>query len=247
MKITIHATKDSLGQAAAQHGVAAINAAISARGHANIIVATGASQFEMLSHLVQSDIDFSKVSAFHLDEYVGISVEHGASFRRYLRERFVEKAANLAEMVYIDADAEDLAAELSRVNQRIADVEIDVCFAGIGENGHLAFNDPPANFDTEVPYHVVQLDEACRRQQMGEGWFATLDDVPAQAVSMSVKQILKSKTIIISAPDARKAEAVRGSVEGEVSPLVPASILQTHSDVTLYLDEPSASLLTKSI
>lgn len=247
MKITTHSSKDMLGQAAAQQGVAAINAAISARGHANIIVATGASQFEMLSHLVQSDIDFSKVTAFHLDEYVGISVEHGASFRRYLRERFVEKAANLAEMVYIDADAADLDAELARVNERISSVDIDVCFAGIGENGHLAFNDPPANFSTEVPYHVVQLDEACRRQQMGEGWFATLDDVPEQAVSMSVKQILKSKTIIISAPDARKAEAVRGSVEGEVSPLVPASILQTHDDVTLYLDEPSASLLTKSV
>jgi glucosamine-6-phosphate deaminase len=247
MKITIHSSKDMLGQAAAQQGVAAINAAIYVRGHANIIVATGASQFEMLSHLVQSGIDFSKVTAFHLDEYVGISVEHGASFRRYLRERFVEKAANLAEMVYIDADAADLDAELARVNERIASVDIDVCFAGIGENGHLAFNDPPANFSTEVPYHVVQLDEACRRQQMGEGWFATLDDVPEQAVSMSVKQILKSKTIIISAPDARKAEAVRGSVEGEVSPLVPASILQTHDDVTLYLDEPSASLLTKSV
>ncbi len=243
MQIITHASKDALGQAAARQGAEAINAAISARGHANIIVATGASQFEMLEHLVRADVDFSKVTAFHLDEYVGVSREHPASFRRYLRERFAEKLPHLGEIIYIDGDAADLAGEVDRVSQRIAQVDIDVCFAGIGENGHLAFNDPPADFGTRAPYLVVELDEACRRQQMGEGWFATIDDVPLRAVSMSVQQILKSATIILSVPDARKAEAVRAACEGEVTPNVPASILQQHHDTTLHLDKASAALL----
>jgi glucosamine-6-phosphate deaminase len=243
VQIITHNSKDELGQAAARQGAEAIKAAISARGHANIIVATGASQFEMLEHLVKADVDFSQVTAFHLDEYVGISTDHPASFRRYLRERFAEKLPNLGEIIYVDGDAADLAAEIDRVSQRIAQVDIDVCFAGIGENGHLAFNDPPADFATSAPYLVVDLDEACRRQQMGEGWFATIDDVPLRAVSMSVQQILKSATIILSVPDARKAEAVRAACEGEITPHVPASILQQHHHTTLHLDKASAALL----
>ena len=243
MQIITHNSKDELGQAAARQGAEAIKAAISARGHANIIVATGASQFEMLEHLVKADVDFSQVTAFHLDEYVGISTDHPASFRRYLRERFAEKLPNLGEIIYVGGDAADLTAEIDRVSQRIAQVDIDVCFAGIGENGHLAFNDPPADFVTSAPYLVVDLDEACRRQQMGEGWFATIDDVPLRAVSMSVQQILKSATIILSVPDARKAEAVRAACEGEVTPNVPASILQQHHNTTLHLDKASAALL----
>jgi glucosamine-6-phosphate deaminase len=243
VQVSIHNTKDELGRAAAQQGAESIRAAIAEKGSANIIVATGASQFEMLDHLVKADVDFSKVTAFHLDEYVGISVSHPASFRRYLRERFVEQLPALRDIVYIDGDAADLDAEIARVNQRIAAVDIDVCFAGIGENGHLAFNDPPADFETEAPYHVVSLDEACRRQQMGEGWFATLEDVPLRAVSMSVRQILKSRAIVISAPDARKAKAVQATVEGGVTPIVPASILQQHPRVTLHLDQASAAQL----
>lgn len=245
MQIITHDSKNALGKAAAAQGAEAINKAIAEKGHTNIIVATGASQFEMLEHLVQADIDFSKVTAFHLDEYVGISVDHPASFRRYLRERFVEKVPNLAEMIYIDGDAADLDAEIARVNERIAGVEISVCFAGIGENAHLAFNDPPADFETTAPYHVVELDEACRRQQMGEGWFATLDDVPQRAVSMSVQQILKSGLIVLSVPDTRKAKAVQASVEGPVTNMVPASILQQHGNTTLHLDTASAALLSK--
>ena len=245
MHIVIHNSKEALGQAAAHEGAKAIKAAIDQRGHANIIVATGASQFEMLEQLVEADVDFSKVTAFHLDEYVGIDQNHPASFRRYLRERFAQRVPKLREIIYIDGDAADLAAEIGRISDRIAQVEIDVCFAGIGENGHLAFNDPPADFTTEPPYHVVDLDEACRRQQMGEGWFATLDDVPLRAVSMSVRHILKSATIILSVPDARKAAAVKASVEGPVTPSVPASILQQHDNVSLHLDLPSASLLTR--
>ncbi|MBD8064549.1 glucosamine-6-phosphate deaminase [Devosia sp. PTR5] len=243
VQIITHTSKDALGQAAAHQGAEAINAAIAARGHANIIVATGASQFEMLEHLVRADVDFSKVTAFHLDEYVGISRDHPASFRRYLRERFAQKLPHLGEIIYIDGDAAELSAEVDRVSQRIAQIDIDVCFAGIGENGHLAFNDPPANFETTVPYLVVELDEACRRQQMGEGWFASLEDVPLRAVSMSVQQILKSGTIILSVPDSRKAEAVRASCEGEITPQVPASILQQHRNTTLHLDQASAALL----
>jgi glucosamine-6-phosphate deaminase len=198
----------------------------------------------MLEHLVKADIDFSKVTAFHLDEYVGIAVTHKASFRRYLRERFADRLPGLGEIIYIDGDATDLDAEIARINRRIEVLDIDVCFAGIGENGHLAFNDPPADFETVAPYHVVTLDDACRRQQMGEGWFPSLDDVPLRAVSMSVRQILKSGTIILSAPDARKADAVRASVEGPVTPEVPASILQQHGNVTLHLDPPSAARLS---
>lgn len=245
MQVIIHDSKQELGKVAAGQGVQAIEAAIAERGSANIIVATGASQFEMLEHLVASDIDFSRVTAFHLDEYVGMSIEHPASFRRYLKERFVRRVPSLREMVYIEADAADLDAEVARVSQRIASADIDVCFAGIGENGHLAFNDPPADFETDAPYHVVALDEACRRQQMGEGWFASLDEVPPRAVSMSVRQILKSGTIIISAPDARKAAAVRAAIEGPVTPDLPASILQRHADVTVHLDRHSAAQLTQ--
>lgn len=246
MHIITHRSKDELGKAAAHQGAEAIRAAISRRGHANIIVATGASQFEMLEHLVKADVDFSKVTAFHLDEYVGISSDHPASFRRYLRERFAEKLPDLGEIIYVDGDAGDLEAEVARVGRRIAQLDIDVCFAGIGENGHLAFNDPPADFDTEAPYHVVELDDACRAQQMGEGWFATLDDVPLRAVSMSVRQILKSAAIILSVPDARKAKAVQAATEGPVTPQVPASILQRHDSVTLHLDQDSAALLKPS-
>ncbi|ODT67065.1 MAG: glucosamine-6-phosphate deaminase [Pelagibacterium sp. SCN 63-23] len=244
MQVIVHDSKDALGQAAARQGAQAIAGAIAERGSANIIVATGASQFEMLEHLVRADIDFSKVTAFHLDEYVGLPVTHPASFRRYLRERFAAKLPALREIVYVDGDAADLDAEIARLNQRIAALDIDVCFAGIGENGHLAFNDPPADFDTEAPYQVVALDEACRRQQMGEGWFPSLDDVPRRAISMSVRQIMKSATIVISAPDARKARAVQASLEGPVTQDVPASILQRHGNVTLHLDQPAAALLT---
>lgn len=244
MQVIVHDSKDALGQAAARQGAQAIAGAIAERGSANIIVATGASQFEMLEHLVRADIDFSKVTAFHLDEYVGLPVTHPASFRRYLRERFAAKLPALREIAYVDGDAADLDAEIARLNQRIAALDIDVCFAGIGENGHLAFNDPPADFDTEAPYQVVALDEACRRQQMGEGWFPSLDDVPRRAISMSVRQIMKSATIVISAPDARKARAVQASLEGPVTQDVPASILQRHGNVTLHLDQPAAALLT---
>ncbi len=213
-------------------------------GRANIILATGASQFAMLDELVAADrIDWNVVTAFHLDEYVGMPATHPASFRRYLRERFVERLPKpLAAFHYLDAET-DPQNECRRVGGILQRRPIDVAFIGIGENGHLAFNDPPADFQTEQPYLVVDLDEACRRQQLGEGWFPTLDDVSRQAVSMSIRQIMNSEALICTVPDRRKAEAVQVAVEGPVTPDVPASILQQHARVTLYLDGESASLL----
>ena len=247
MRVIKHRDKRDAGAAAAAHGAAAIRAALGARGRANIVLATGASQFEMLDALVREPrIDWHRVTAFHLDEYVGVPVAHGASFRLYLWQRFVTRLPlPLGAFHWIDGEAEP-ATECARLGAIIGRQPIDVAFVGIGENGHLAFNDPPADFQTDDPYLVVELDEACRRQQHGEGWFHTLDDVPRRAISMSVRQIMKSRTIVCTAPDRRKAQAVRASVEGPVTPQVPASILQRHPDVALHLDPDSASLLEKA-
>lgn len=235
-----------MGSAASTQGAKLLREALVRKARVNIIVATGASQFETLKHLVKEPgIDWSRVTVFHLDEYVGLPESHGASFRKYLRERFVSQLPVAPEFVPVDGDARDLAAEIKRLNERIAACPIDLCFAGIGENSHLAFNDPPADFNTEAPYIVVDLDHACRQQQFGEGWFPTFDDVPKQAISMSVRQIMKSACIILSVPDKRKAAAVKGTVEGPVTPTCPASVVQQHADCTLHLDLASASELTR--
>ena len=220
--------------------------ALQERDAVNIIVATGASQFEVLEALTkEGGIDWTKVTVFHLDEYVGLSIEHPASFRKYLKERFEDQLPGPVRAFHYINGEDDAEAECHRVGALIASAPIDVAFVGIGENGHLAFNDPPADFETGKPYLVVDLDEACRQQQFGEGWFPSLEAVPAKAISMSVRQIMKSGSIICTVPDERKSEAVRNAVEGEVSPKVPASILQEHRDCGLYLDGPAASLLTK--
>ncbi len=244
MKTDIANTKQEMGRRAAEHGADVIRKAIDARGSANIIVATGASQFEMLEALAeQPNIRWDKVTGFHLDEYVGMPITHGASFRKYLWERFISKLPlPLAAFHYVNAETNP-AGECKRLGELIKSHPIDVAFIGIGENGHVAFNDPPADFDTDDAYIVVELDEACRKQQQGEGWFPTLNDVPKQAISMSVKQIVMSKTIVCTVPDQRKAEAVKNSVQGPVSNRVPASILQKHADTTSFLDKASASLL----
>lgn len=244
MRIFVHSDKQALGAAAATQGALLIVEAIAARGEANVIVATGASQFEMLESLLNADIDWTKVSFFHLDEYVGLPVTHGASFRRYLRERFLDRLPGFKSFLPVDGDAPDLDAELARLNTTLADRRIDVCFAGIGENCHLAFNDPPADFDYSEPYLVVELDADCRQQQFGEGWFQTIDAVPTHAISMSVKRIMASQALILSVPDERKAKAVLAAVEGPVTNMAPASIVQRHPEVTLYLDSASANLLS---
>src|SRR5215212_11814593 len=246
MDVKIMPDKPQMGKAAAAAGAEHIRRAIAERGAANIIVATGASQFEMLGELVQQpNINWNRVTGFHLDEYVGLSIDHPASFRGYLWQRFVSKLPlPLRAFHFLDGEG-DPRAECRRVGDIIRSHPIDVAFVGIGENGHLAFNDPPADFETEEPYLVVQLDEACRRQQLGEGWFPTFDDVPKQAISMSVRQIMKSRGIICTVPDERKAKAVKDSVEGQVTNKAPASILQGHSQATIYLDGAAASQLSK--
>ena len=244
-KVTICPDKNVLGREAAACGAEYIRKAIAANGTANVIIATGASQFEMLSCLKdEKGIDWSKVNFFHLDEYIGLPEDHPAGFRKYLRERFINLLP-VAPMSFTpvngsDPDPEKVCRELE---ERIKQFPIDVAFIGIGENGHIAFNDPPADFETERAYLVITLDEACRKQQLGEGWFPTFDDVPKQAISMGVKQILKSKAIINTVPDERKAKAVKGAIEGPLTNTCPASILRTHADCHTFLDENSASLL----
>lgn len=246
MILKVFNDKSQLGQAAAAQAAELINRAIAARGQARIIAATGMSQFEFLQALIATPgIDWARIELFHLDEYVGLPLAHPASFRKYLLERFIEPAG-LTNYHLLDGESDP--AEVCRsVGALIQAAPIDVAFVGIGENGHLAFNDPPADFETEEVYIVVNLDEACRRQQVGEGWFAGLEDVPQQAISMTIHQILKAAEIICIAPDARKAEAVKACLEGEVSPLAPASALRKHDQVTLYLDNQSAALLNPEL
>ncbi len=244
MQIRVFDTKAELGRAAAQQAAASITEAAAARGRARVIAATGASQFEFLEALVATPgHDWPRVEIFHLDEYVGMPETHPASFRRYLKERLVSRVKPMAFHA-LEGDAADLAAVCREASDRIREAPVDVAFVGIGENGHLAFNDPPADFETEEPYLVVDLDEACRRQQLGEGWFPTLDDVPRQAISMSIRQILKAREILCVVPDARKAQAVRDCLSGPVSPLHPASALQQHEKTTVFLDRDSAALLS---
>jgi glucosamine-6-phosphate deaminase len=242
MIVRVFEDKNSLAQAAAEHAAAALRQAIAQRGRARIVAATGTSQLDFLDALTKAKaIDWQQVEMFHLDEYVGLPITHPASFRKYLLEKFIRKAG-LTQYHLLDGDG-DVPEVIRRVGESLKSAPVDIAFAGIGENGHLAFNDPPADFETNQPYLIVQLDEACRRQQVGEGWFTDISEVPRQAISMSVRQILKTREVIAVVPDARKAKAVKLCAEGEITPLAPASILRTHPGVTLYLDRESASLL----
>ncbi len=245
MRVEFFEDKLSLGMAAAATGAEKIRAAIACKGRANIILATGASQFEMLSSLLKEPgINWNAVSIFHLDEYIGLPVDHRAGFRRYLWERFVSKLpVPPAAFHPVNGSAAEPEKECERLGEIIAAHPIDVAFIGIGENGHIAFNDPPADFDTDKAYLVIKLDEKCRRQQLGEGWFSALADVPQYAISMGVRQILKSDAIVNTVPGLRKAEAVRDALEGGITNLCPASILRTHPAVTTFLDRDSSSLL----
>jgi glucosamine-6-phosphate deaminase len=240
--LRIFPDKRALGAAAAADAAARIRGALASRGAARIVAATGASQFEFLEALTAAEgIDWMRVEMFHLDEYVGLPFDHPASFRQYLMERLVRKTG--IERYHLLDGEKDPREVCERVGRAIQAAPVDVAFVGIGENGHLAFNDPPADFAARAPYIVVRLDDACRQQQMGEGWFASLEDVPQRAISMSIRQILAARAIVGVVPDARKAAAVKACLEGEVSPLAPASILRTHSDATVYLDTASAALL----
>jgi glucosamine-6-phosphate deaminase len=245
LTVKTYVDRPGMSRAAARHAAQLLRDAILARGGARIVAATGASQFDFLDALTAApDIDWTQVEMFHLDEYVGLPVDHPASFRKYLLERLIRKTG-IARYHLLDGEG-DPHRVAEEVGREIARAPVDVAFVGIGENGHLAFNDPPADFATERPYLIVTLDEACRRQQVGEGWFRSVAEVPSQAISMSVRQILKAREIICVVPDARKAQAVHDCVGGDVSPLSPASILQTHANATIYLDRDSAALLPRA-
>jgi glucosamine-6-phosphate deaminase len=241
--VRVFEDKRSLSAAAADQAANAIRRAILDRGRARIVAATGTSQLDFLDALVAAEkLEWQKVELFHLDEYVGLPVTHPASFRKYLLDRLIHKTG-IQHYHLLDAGNAPREAAL-RAGQLLTSAPIDIAFAGIGENAHLAFNDPPADFQTEAPYLIVNLDEACRRQQVGEAWFSDISEVPRQAISMSIRQILKAKEIIAVVPEVRKALAVKLCLEGEVTPLAPASILRTHPTTTLYLDKQSASLLS---
>jgi len=243
MRLKVFNDKITLGRAAAEQAATAIRRAISERGEARIIAATAASQLEFLDALTKaSGIDWTKVEAFHLDEYIGIPITHPGSFRKMLMEQLVVKTG-IRQYHLLAGDAAEPAAVVREIGTQLASAPIDIAFLGIGENGHIAFNDPPADFNTEEPYIIVNLDEACRQQQVGEAWFADLSQVPKQALSMSAKQILKAKEILAVVPDKRKARAVKACFEGEISPMAPASILRRHPNATVYLDTNSASML----
>ena len=245
MKIKVAQTPKELGKASGSAAATLIRNSIAANGSANIILATGTSQFETLNQLiVEQEIEWSNVVMFHLDEYIGLPITHAASFRKYLTERFLSKVPALKEAHLINGEI-NTQMECKRLSDLITQYAIDVALVGIGENGHLAFNDPPADFDTEQPYIIVELDDLCRNQQFGEGWFKSLDEVPRRAISMSVKQILKAKNIICAVPDQRKAIAVRNCNERPLSNLFPASALQSHPSCIYYLDKDSASLLSE--
>jgi glucosamine-6-phosphate deaminase len=242
MNIRVFDDKVSLGREAAKQAAGVIRQALKARGKARILVATGGSQFEFLEALTkEKGIDWAKVEMFHFDEYIGLSIRHPASFRKYLLERLINKVG-IKEHHLLDGEA-DPEKVCREVGDLLAAAPVDVAFPGIGENGHLAFNDPPADFKTEKPYIVVKLDEACRRQQIGEGWFKGMAEVPERAISISIRQLMKAKTLVSVVPDDRKAGAVKRCMEGPVSPNAPASIMRTHPDVTLYLDRQSSALL----
>jgi glucosamine-6-phosphate deaminase len=243
MILKVFEEKASLARVAAAQAATAIQRAAADRGCARVVAASAMSQFEFLGALTSTpDIDWKQIELFHLDEYIGLPMTHPASFCKFLQEHLISKTG--ITMLHLLNGAEDPAEVIRQANKAISAAPIDVAFVGIGENGHLAFNDPPADFETEEPYLVVNLDEACRRQQVGEGWFADLSQVPKQAISMSVQQVLKAREILAVVPDKRKAEAIKACFDGPISPLAPASILRTHPNATIYLDLQSAALLS---
>ena len=243
MRVQTFSDRDGLARSAASQAANTIREAINQRGHARIIAATGASQFAFLEKLTaERGIDWQRVEMFHLDEYLDLPMTHPASFRKYLRARLIDKVG-IKNFHLIDGERNP-SEVIAEITADIRKAPIDVAFVGIGENGHLAFNDPPADFETDAAYIVVELDEACRRQQLGEGWFNGLEEVPKRAISMTIRQVLRANEIICVVPDARKAEAVKKCLEGEISPMFPASILRTHPNTFIYLDKESSAMLS---
>ncbi|MCC8024528.1 MAG: glucosamine-6-phosphate deaminase [Clostridium sp.] len=240
MNINISKTADEMAQRAAACAAEAINRTIGEKGEARILLATGESQIESIKYLTRMNVEWDKVVMFHLDEYIGLPESHKASFRKYLKDRFVNVVK--PKMAYMVDGEGDVKENIALLTKEIQKAPIDVALVGIGENGHIAFNDPPADFDTEEAYIIVDLDEKCKQQQVNEGWFDSLEDVPKQAVSMTVPQIMKSRTIVTIVPGIRKSEAVCKTLASrEVTNMVPATILKTHPDWYLFIEGESAS------
>ena len=245
MQVSISATKKEMGQKAAACGAEVIRKAISERGEANVVLACAPSQNQTYDALVEEPgIDWSKVNVFHLDEYVGLKADHPASFRLNLHKTILDRLPQPVKSFHaIEGDADDLKQFIKDLDAEIKKCVIDVAFVGIGENGHVAFNDPPADFEIEDAYLVAELDEACRRQQYGEGWFPTMEAVPKTAVTMSCKQIMRAKAIVNTVPDTRKAKAVGLALEGPITNMVPATIMRNHSEYNVFLDQEAAACL----
>jgi glucosamine-6-phosphate deaminase len=246
MKLVVHDDATAASRHAAATAAARLRAVLDADGHARLVGATGASQLEFLAFLTaEPDVDWSRVELFHLDEYVGLGEEHAASFARYMRQRLVEPTGiGLAHLIDGTADPD---TEVATVSAALSTAPVDLLFLGIGENGHLAFNDPPADVTSNDPYLIVELDDRCRAQQVGEGWFASVDDVPRRAISMSMREILRAREIVGVVTDERKADAVVACFAGEISPSAPGSYLRIHDDATIFLDRAAVSRLDPEV
>ncbi len=245
MKIVVSKNPEQLGLEAATLAAEILNKTIAEKANARLLLSTGASQFDTLKALVKMDIDWSKVEMFHLDEYIGLSKTHPASFRKYLKERFVDHT-NLKHVHYIDVEG-DLEERIRRMSNEVRKEPIDLALVGIGENAHIAFNDPPADFDTKEAFIIVNLDEKCKQQQVREGWFKSIDEVPKQALTMTVHQIMQSRIILSCVPHKAKANAVKLALESDLTNEIPATMLKQHPNWTLFLDEDSASLLDREL
>ncbi|WP_101910199.1 glucosamine-6-phosphate deaminase [Marasmitruncus massiliensis] len=243
INVNISPNPETLGAHAAASIAQLLREAVDKNGSARIILSTGASQFETIDALAKMDLPWNKIEMFHLDEYVALPETHIASFRKYLKERFVNKV-ELKASYFVNGEG-DTAANIAELTKQLRSAPVDVGVIGIGENGHIAFNDPPADFDTDEAYKVVNLDERCKKQQVGEGWFATIDDVPTQAITMTIKQIMACRHIVTAVPHSVKANAIYDTVTQPVNPMVPATILKTHPDWKLFIDDASAQSLFK--
>ncbi|HWP51065.1 MAG TPA: 6-phosphogluconolactonase [Clostridia bacterium] len=241
MTITVKSTSAEMGSAAAAKAAEVLNTAIAENGQARLVLSTGASQFETISALIKQNVNWSKVEMFHLDEYVNLPESHPASFRKYLKERFASQVT-LKNAFFVNGEG-DVALHIAQLTEELRKKPVDVGLIGIGENAHIAFNDPPADFETDEAYMVVNLDNKCKKQQVGEGWFETINDVPKQAITMTVNQILSCKTIISCVPHTVKAQAVKDTLTLAVTPLVPATVLKTHPNWHLFIDNDSAAEL----
>ena len=243
MLIKIADSRPSMGKYVADQAASHLRQVLASQSEANLVVATGSSQFEVLDCLIQADVDWSRINGFHLDEYLGLPSTHSASFCGYLKQRFVDRVP-LKSFFFLDGTIPPQQL-VEQAAERLGGQRIHLLLCGIGENAHLAFNDPPADFETKDVYKIVELDEACRKQQVGEGWFDSLAQVPTQAISMTIHQILQAERILCSVPDRRKAEAVKATLEGKITPDVPASALSHHQATTLILDASSSCLLSE--